>query len=207
METFKQVLKSISWALLFVLSFSARAQSLELYGMSGWMFAGRSGSVNIINNAPAIVGLDYILPSNIGVGVSYTYLNTDLEFLNPYNGFSVGERLGFQQNYLMLQFSRQFEVPSNENIIPYTTFGVGAFFYDVNTPNFTTQGKLAFGLGAGVKFMLSEKIGLKLQARIQSPIAGAGLYFGVGTGGVSSGVSTYSYLVQLDTSGGLVFKF
>lgn len=33
------------------------------------------------------------------------------------------------------------------------------------------------------------------------------MYMGAGTNGVSTGVSTYSYVLQFDLSAGLVFKF
>lgn len=191
---------------ILIYSGVVKAQSIEMYGMSGWMFAGRTGPVKIINNVPYLAGIDYVLENNLAIGISYSWMNTDLELRDSYSGYTKGDRRGFQQGYGMLQVSRNFEL-SNEKLVPYTLFGVGLCHYEVKSPDFTTQVKLALGLGGGLKYMFNDKIGLKLQARLLSPIAGAGLYFGVGTGGVSSGVSTYSYLVQLETTGGLVFKF
>lgn len=172
--------------LLLVSVMSSQAQSIELYGMSGWMFAGRTGPIKIINNAPFVAGIDYVMPNNIAIGLSYSWMNSDLQLRDAYSGYNRGERYGFQQGYFFLQSTHNIEL-SNERLIPYSLVGLGIYHYTVDVPNFTNQVKFAVTLGAGVKYMLSDKVGLKLQARLQSPIAGAGLYIGAGTNGVSTG--------------------
>ena len=70
---------------MVTLGFS-KAQSIEMYGMSGWMFAGRTGPVKIINNVPGVVGIDYVLENNIAVGVSYSWMSSYIQLRDAYSG-------------------------------------------------------------------------------------------------------------------------
>jgi hypothetical protein len=53
---------------------------------------------------------------------------------------------------------------------------------------------------------VSEKVGIKLTAQLQSAVQSMGGGFFIGTGGVSAGVSSFSSLMQFGLGTGLVFK-
>ena len=65
----------------------------------------------------------------------------------------------------------------------------------------------AWQLRGGAIIWATEKVGVKLQAQLQSAVqsVGGGVYFG--TGGAGAGVSTFSTLLQFGLGGGLVFNF
>jgi hypothetical protein len=81
----------------------------------------------------------------------------------------------------------------------------------VNTSGMDDVWRFAIGIGAGMKVMFTERIGIRLQGRLLMPMyfAGVGFYAGIGTGGASSGLSlnTGSVIFQGDFQGGLVFAF
>ena len=66
--------------------------------------------------------------------------------------------------------------------------------------------KFAWGMRLGANIWATPRIGLKLQADLESIVdgVGGGLYFG--TGGVGAGVTTYSTFYQFGLGGGLTFR-
>lgn len=51
-----------------------------------------------------------------------------------------------------------------------------------------SQLDIAAALNLGTKYVVNERAGIRLQARVQAPFYGLGLGLGVGTGGVNVGV-------------------
>jgi hypothetical protein len=67
--------------------------------------------------------------------------------------------------------------------------------------------RFAFGLTLGVKFLLSKKIGIKIQSQGLFPIQWAGGTLYAGTGGAGFGVSAGTSIVQINVGGGLYYAF
>ena len=70
----------------------------------------------------------------------------------------------------------------------------------------SSENKMHVSLAGGVKIKASERVGLRLQARLLMPLYYAGTYFGVGTGGASAGVSGGIQGVQGDFTAALVIN-
>ena len=87
--------------------------------------------------------------------------------------------------------------------------GLGACI--INTTNTKTNTdanatKFAWQFRGGGTFWASEKIGIKLNAQLQSAVQSVGGSFYIGTGGSGAGVSSYGSLLQFGLGGGLAFK-
>jgi hypothetical protein len=67
--------------------------------------------------------------------------------------------------------------------------------------------RVAFGLTLGAKFLVSKKVGIKIQAQGLFPIQWAGGSLYVGTGGAGYGVSAGTSIVQINVGGGLFYAF
>jgi len=67
--------------------------------------------------------------------------------------------------------------------------------------------RVAFGLTLGAKFLLSKKVGIKIQAQGLFPIQWAGGSLYVGSGGAGYGVSAGTSIVQINVGGGLFYAF
>ncbi len=77
-----------------------------------------------------------------------------------------------------------------------------------NPDNGTSQSatKFAWGFRLGTNVLVSERLGFRFQAQLQSATqaAGGGLYFG--TGGAGVGVTTYSSMTQFVLGGGVFLR-
>jgi hypothetical protein len=67
--------------------------------------------------------------------------------------------------------------------------------------------RVAFGLTLGAKFLVSKKVGIKIQAQGLFPIQWAGGSLYVGSGGSGYGVSAGTSIVQINVGGGLFYAF
>ncbi|MCK5781779.1 MAG: hypothetical protein KAH10_04280 [Flavobacteriales bacterium] len=92
------------------------------------------------------------------------------------------------------------EMP-NGKIIPYGTISMGAVQIDSENDRYSDEWKFAITLGGGLKYYLTDAIGIKLEARMMAPISYGGLYLGTGGSGVSAGSAT----MQGYFGGGLTF--
>lgn len=64
--------------------------------------------------------------------------------------------------------------------------------------------RFAFTAGLGAKIYLNERLGIRIQGKLNAPVSGIGFGIGCGTGGCGSGVSTTSFFIQGEVQGGLV---
>jgi hypothetical protein len=152
------------------------------------------------------LGIEYVLPNLLGVGVNYYRQDTEAP-MNYYNNGVKNKDFDLGASWLMATFTRYVR---KKNFEPYLGAELGAVFYNLDNPDSGSDGsgtKFAWGLNLGSNIFFSEKFGLKLQMDIHSAsqAVGGGMYFG--TGGVGAGVSSYSTIYQFGLGGGLVYRF
>jgi hypothetical protein len=99
------------------------------------------------------------------------------------------------------------EVKPDAKVSPYGLFTVGLVNYRPTTGDISSENKMDVSLAGGIKIHATEKIGLRLQARLLMPIYYAGTYFTVGSGGAGYGISGGVVAVQGDFTAALVFAF
>jgi outer membrane protein W len=190
------------------LSNQLMAQKVELSPTAGWLFTGSpSSNIDLKNNVIYGLSLTYMFKETMGIDLNYNYCSSTLRLRDNYYApaYSSGT-YSFDEGYITLGVVKTVAL-SNEQLVPYTRVGLGMMHVDVKAAGVEPQYKFAGTLEGGIKYFISDKVGIKASARLQSPFAGVGMYMGFGTGGASTGVSTYSYILQFDLSGGLVFRF
>lgn len=156
-------------------------------------------------------GLEYLLRPNQGLELTYLRQNakaptTYYDHGAPLDPVKTTDfDLGI--NYILIGGTRYLQ--RNPKIEPY--FGAQLGMGIISVSNATngkenTATKLAWGIKGGTNFWFSKTAGIKIQAALHSvtQAVGGGLYFG--PGGVSSGVASYSTVLQFSLGGGLVFK-
>lgn len=96
-----------------------------------------------------------------------------------------------------------------DSFVPYGLFSLGASRFapkDVREDYW----RFAINAGLGIKYFVSDKFGLRLQARLLMPLyfSGAGFGCGIGTGGAScgGGVGMGSEILQADFTGGVILR-
>lgn len=200
------------FSLILGFVFTVNAQ-LEVTPMGGYFWGGKvkfyegeinmhdGGNFGIIAGAPTMKG-------NF-VELSYSFTGSTAEF-RPYSSFSGYDRVTADLNthYILLGTYQQIE--TGGKVVPFIGINLGATIFDYDYPNSTNLWRFAMGIGGGIKYYISDKIGIRIQGRFLMPMyfAGMGFYAGIGTGGASTGLSMNAGAIayQGDVSGGLIFR-
>jgi hypothetical protein len=197
--------------LIPVISFSQR---VELTPFGGYLLGGSAefyeGKFKVWN-APSYGG-NLAFQAREGVLVELNYTRTDTRgdwqpYSEYFNEFPK-DTIDLAMNYLQVASVKEV-ILDNESVRPYGLFSIGTSWINPKTEEGENEWLFVVSLAGGVKYFFSDKIGIRLQARLLLPMIfnGGGFYFGVGTGGASSGwgVTSTSPIVQGDFTGGLVF--
>ncbi|QTN38055.1 outer membrane beta-barrel protein [Cryomorphaceae bacterium] len=91
-------------------------------------------------------------------------------------------------------------------VAPFGTFTLGAVDYDPQDSRFVNETQFAITFGGGIKYFVSDNIGIRLQARAMMPLYFGGFGFFCGTGGCGGSAYTTSYTFAADLTGGLIFR-
>jgi hypothetical protein len=199
--------------LLFLLIFlgmalsTTIAQTVELTPLFGYTFR---STVQITNGEARVNdGFTYggaltiaASPYN-AIEISYYRYETTAEAYSTYNNF-VFEPVPCAVNYMLIGGQRLF--PVNDKVTPFTGFNMGAGWLGSPDNSFSTVTKFSMGFDAGLKIMVSEKVGLRLQTNFTFPISSAGGSFYWGSGGSGVGLTGYVPIWSFGFNGGLIYK-
>lgn len=192
--------------LLPMISFS----QVEIVPFAGYMFG---GSANFVEGRVDVTdGLNYgvsiLVPVRHDVDFElnytrmdceYTFRATDPRYTDDYTIGSV--------NYIHVGALKIFEL-HNPDIMPFGSFSLGTTIF--SSPDYADTWRFSIALGAGLKYWLTDRIGIIIRGRLLLPMNlwGVSGFVGFGTGGTTSGMSASftSAIVQGDFNGGLVFS-
>jgi len=189
----------------------AQGRPMQLYAIAGYQFGGRmdfyEGSFKIDDHGSWGLGLDIETQPGMMAGFSYSRMNTTGHFHSYYPITYPEQDIDLTVDYFQLNVRRG---GGKENIEGYGLFSMGGTWFNVLDENIEDGWMFSVALGAGLDYFITDRVGIKLQGRLLMPMyfAGMGMFVGIGTGGVSTGVSANAWapIVQGDFSGGLVFK-
>lgn len=153
-------------------------------------------------------GIEFMVRPEYGIEISYLREDTKSSLKTAQ---SPGKYKDYDLavNYIFLSGTRYFRKPAGR-VEGFGGLGAGVGIFNAKDPsdgrsqNLT---KFSWQLRGGAIIWATEKVGVRLQAQLQSAVQafGGGLY--VGTGGVGAGVNSYSSIMQFGLGGGLVFNF
>jgi hypothetical protein len=196
-------LKGIVLTCLFAIAIQVNAQKLELTPFVGYETGAQayttSGYLRVAD------GMDYGGTLNFGMGggrfleFSYSHLSSTLSLDEPTNMRKLCDLAVDHYTLGALQ-----EVMPGEKVTPYGLFTLGIANYRPTSDGYASENKMSINLAGGVKVWLSDKIGLRLQAKLIMPMFYSGTYFTVGTGGAGYSMAGGVMAVQGDFTGGLV---
>lgn len=202
MKSITKIISLIAFIALFSQPLLAQpAFTLEAFG--GWLWTGSAGYNNSIKvDDKGNYGVRGGVSPNEAMVIEFEWNHTDTRLIwNNVIG-SGNETEDVAMNYYLLGFNMQ---KSEGPAIPYGLFNIGVLNVKGQTLNFS-ENWFTVGLGGGLKYYVSDRIGIRLQARLLLPMQFAGVGFGCGTGGCGSGVSTYTSTIQGDFTGGIILK-
>lgn len=144
--------------------------------------------------------LDFNLGNNRYAEISFSHMMTKLNVDEGYNEVFYSD-LGI--NYYSIGILQ--ETKPLSKISPYGLFTLGWVNYSPQKEDISGENKMHVSFAGGIKIRASERIGLRLQARLLMPIFYAGTYFSTGSGGTDMTVSATSVAFQGDFTAALVF--
>lgn len=184
-------------------------KGIELTPLVGYQLNGRidgyKGRFKMNNAMNYGVALSAVIRPQVMGELSYSISPTDAYW----SVFNSGERQYYDMNIHYFQLGGIYELKDGP-VKPFGLLSLGATWFDMGA-GVDDHVSFSGALGGGLKLFFSDHIGIRLQGRLLLPMyfSGGGLFVGIGSGGVSSGVglSTGVLTVQGDISGGLIFRF
>lgn len=200
----KQYLLSL---MVFFLVLEMRAQNLEITPFTGYTFD---------HSFPIVGGRATLGGGQAWGGMLGFSLNkfTELEVLYSWQGGTSSARSTAIQsnvrtqtnaNYILVGGNRLF--PINSQMALFSGAKVGAGILAFPNGDFNDISRFTVGLNGGMKYFVSENIGIRLQGNLMMPISnvGANLWWSPG-GGTQVGLSGWSSVIQFGFTGGLIFR-
>jgi hypothetical protein len=191
--------------ILLVTVTQARAQKIELSPFIGYETGAQIHSS--LGDLHIDDGMDWGGSLDVGIGggrygeFSYSHMASSVHVTG---GLTSYEPVNLAVDYYSLGMLQ--EIKPDAKATPYGLFTLGIVNYRQTSGGDAAENKMHISLAGGVKIKASERVGLRLQARLLMPLYYAGTYFGVGTGGASAGVSGGIQGVQGDFTAALVIN-
>jgi len=198
----KQHIKNITVvSILFLMAQSSYAQpAITLEAFYGWLWTSSAGyNNNIVVDDKSNYGIRVgVSPrSQMVVEFEWNHTETNLQWTDI-----TQQNEDVILNYYMLGFNKEMaEGPA----VPFGIVNLGIMNVQGKTISFS-EDWFTVGLGGGLKYYMSDRIGIRLQARLLLPMQFGGIGLGCGTGGCGGGVSAYTTTIQGDFTGGVILK-
>jgi hypothetical protein len=196
---------SVLFTLMLIPFIQVKAQKVELSPFIGYETGAQIHSS--LGDLHIGDGMDWGGSLDVGVGggrygeFSYSHMASSVHITG---GLTSYEPVNVAVDYYSLGMLQ--EIRPDAKATPYGLFTLGVVNYRQTSGGDATENKMHISLAGGVKIKASERVGLRLQARLLMPIYYAGTYVGIGTGGASAGVSGGIVGVQGDFTAALVFN-
>lgn len=182
-----------------------QAQSLEITPMAGYTlrstFQVIDGRARILGNFTKGGTATYHI--NPYYGVEFSYFNQRSEAIT--RSLSLQENdVPLHVNYFLVGGIKKF--PVNDTFIPYTGVNFGAVGFVPTQDRYDSGWRFALGVKVGAKYILSERVSLRLQAMAHTPFSGLGTTIFLRPSGSSIGVSAYGTVIQVAFMGGIALR-
>lgn len=203
--------------LIFTLIFlSERSQAqvgIDLTGMYGYTFDDKFDIYEghgKISDGGVITGiLSFRINPKYDIELYYSNQKATFTFDSYYDyGVLVNQPIveDATMQYLQLGGCRNQQLDANGRTNFFGGVNLGAGWITPESNKYDDIWKFAFGLKAGIKHMVSERVGIRIQTQLQVPVLYTSGSIWVGTGGTSVGMSAGSTITQFGFSGGLIFR-
>jgi hypothetical protein len=206
-QSYKRIVL-ILFAVAILFSSEALAQT-EIFGFGGYMTYSsvpvREGDLKFEDGPNYGFGIDIGIQRGVFVELNYTQNQTKVR-LERYNG-PTEQLFDMNTHYFQIGAQYEFKKSPKQKAFPYTLATLGATLFDAKDATRTDEWRFSVAFGGGGKFYLSDKLGLRLQARMLIPMTFSGGGMWCGTGGCGVGVGAWTPLVQFDFTVGVFFKF
>jgi len=192
------------------LSGSLFAQRFEASPYYGFMFAGKlnfvDGEMNIKDNPNYGIMLDFEIDRRNGLylELSYDRLNTRATY-KEYGQYQSEEDL-FDMFIEYYQLGALYDKPLSKKSSAFGFFTGGVARFSPTTDQYGDDYRFAITAGGGVKFFITETIGIRLQGRLKMPFFFSGGTLYLGSGGTGYYMGSGTVLLQMDLTAGVIIR-
>ncbi len=199
-------------ALIAILSTMSFAQRKELMVFAGYR---TGGSFNVTSTDYLTFEIDDGFNFGLALGLMISPV-TEIEFMwsqtnSQLSGYLITPLLDkgavFDIHTSQFHFNFLFLFPQgNTKIVPYFMFGLGLTYADPKgEPNGETR--FSYSLGGGVKAMVNERVGIRLQAKWNPTYINSSSELWVDYWGFVYAIPISQYMSQGEFTGGIFFRF
>ncbi len=197
-------LKGIALSLLFMFSVSsAQAQELEITPTVGYFWGGKLrtyyGELRLGEGMNYGLTVDYSVAPGTLFEAFWTINTSEVNYYE-YGFKDFTDKFNITTNYIHLGVVQ--EMNYGEAFRPYGVFTMGTTIF--SPERYSTVWQFSLGLGGGLKYYISDRIGIKVQGRLLLPVYFRGGGVWCGTGGCGYGLSAGTAIAQGDVTAGLV---
>jgi hypothetical protein len=204
--------KAILALAILALSGNLTAQmesKVELTPFGGYLLGGSiefyEGKFKIEDAACYGVNLAVRVRSGNFIELGWTGMNTEGNWEPDfqYSGDHPAQNVDMAVHHFQVGSLNEFQL-NNDAVRPYATGSMGATWFNLIEDGATDEWLFSVMAGLGLKYFFTEKIGIRIQARLILPIVwdGGGFYIGSSSSGMY--VSSTAPVVQGDFTGGLI---
>jgi hypothetical protein len=183
-----------------------KAQRIELSPLIGYE-TGAYVNTNL-GRIHAIGGMNFGGSMNINLGrgrwaeLSFTQLYSSMDYETGLITNKLSDLIIDYYSAGILQ-----EMKPGAKVTPYGLFTLGLVNYNPSSNAYSNANKMHISIAGGIKINPSEKVGLRLQARLLLPVYYEGGYIFAGSGGAGYGVTGGFRGIQGDFTAQLTLKF
>jgi hypothetical protein len=203
MKNLKFNVITIALCLAAAIPVGLKAQHLEIGPFAGYETTGKVytslGYLRVSGGANFGGMVSFGLDEDAQFEFSYNHMNGTLSLDN---GEHIINSTPVNVDYYM--FGLVGATRLGDKWLPFYGGSLGWVHYGTPDEKYGNESLFAINIQAGMKFLITEKIGIKIQARLLMPLYASGYYF-AGTGGTGYGVTSTCVMVQGDFTGGLYF--
>jgi len=189
--------------LVLVSAVHSKAQHLEIGPFAGYETGGKVytnlGYLRVSGGANFGGTVSFGLDEDAQFEFSYNHMNGTLSLDN---GEHIINSTPVNVDYYM--FGLVGAQRLGERFLPFYGGSLGWVHYGTPDEKYSNESLFAINIQGGMKFLITERIGIKIQARLLMPLYASGYYY-ADTGYAGYGVTSTCVMVQGDFTGGLYF--
>jgi hypothetical protein len=189
------------------------SSKLQLSAFAGWVTSSNiySGAGHLRIDSTASYGAEIAFAGAPGakIALKWVYYKPNVQFISQSYAYPSSNVFGVDTNYFLIQGEKGFR---RGKVEPFFGGSLGAVVYgpDTFTLDRTSYSPgdswyMAFGIAAGAKIFVAQKVALRLGIEMLAPLYFSGGYFYAGTGGSGMGVSGGIPTVSGNFTAGLTF--
>lgn len=188
--------------LLVALTGQMKAQHLEITPFAGYETSGRvSTSLGYLRVADGVNfggAISFGFDEDAQIEFTYNHLNSELSLDNGSSDYTITP---VNVDYYLLGALKAQRF--GERWLPFAGASFGFVHYGTPEEDYGNESLFVISIAGGLKVLFSERIGLRIQARLLLPLYYSGAYFEYGTTGSGYGITSTCVMVQGDFTGGL----